>query len=85
MDKDDQIQKIIDDIVEQEMRGCVNCGSHVDLVFCEGIESYVTKREGAMLCWSCRQEWLFTDEGLIDHDQLEELAYRASLEDDEEE
>jgi len=83
MTEDSKIKRVIEDIVEDEMRGCVMCNSHVDLIYCE-LESYITKKSLSLLCYSCRQEYLFDDEGFVDEEKLDQLFDEAlKYEDDE--
>lgn len=76
---DQRIQKVIDDMVEDEMRGCVMCGSHVDLVYCQGIESIVTGRDLGLLCFTCRKDACYTDEGLPAEEAIAEAVKEALL------
>jgi len=82
MTDDSKITRVIEDIVEDEMRGCVMCNSHVDLVYCE-LESYITKQSFSLLCYSCRQESLFNEQGFIDEEKLDQLFNEVLIDEDE--
>ena len=73
----EEVGKGINDIVEDEMRGCVLCSSQVDLVYCQGIESIATGRNLGLLCFSCRQEYSFTDAGILDEKAINEALQES--------
>ena len=84
MPEENEIKKVVENMIEDEMRGCVLCNSHVDLVYCEGIESPITGKSPSLLCYVCRQEGCFTEEGLIDDEKLAECFNLAWDDEDDE-
>ncbi len=55
--------------------GCFSCGSSHDLRYTE---------IGEVICFECRDELCFNDDGLIDSEKLDEVFALAFAEEDEE-
>lgn len=63
-----EAMQIIGRIITDDADGCMMCNSHDHLVYCDLGEDWPR-----LLCKSCRDEYLYDDDGNLKEDELNEL------------